>query len=60
MSERTISKAKKPTMSTVSSLAFSSNAGGRLRNSRKRFARKKGSAKKIYVQFRGMVYFSGM
>jgi len=39
--ERTISKARKPTMSTVSSLAFSSNVEGRLRNSRKRFAGKK-------------------
>ena len=41
MRERTISKARKPTMSTVSSLAFSSNVEGRLRNSRNRFAGKK-------------------
>ncbi len=34
--ERTISKARKPTISTVSSFAFRSRCGGRLRNSRKR------------------------
>ena len=36
--ERTISKARKPTISTVSSLGFRSSEGGRLRNSRNRFA----------------------
>jgi hypothetical protein len=36
--ERTISKARKPTISTVSSLAFRSRCGGRLRNSRNRLA----------------------
>ena len=38
--DRTISKARKPTMSTVSSLALRSNCGGKLRNSRNRFARR--------------------
>lgn len=37
--ERTISNARKPTMSTVSSLGFRSSEDGRLRNSLNRFAR---------------------
>lgn len=42
--ERTISKARKPTISTVSSLALRSRWGGRLRNSRKRFAGEEGGS----------------